>query len=432
MGVNDYGTAQDPTTTPSLADWAADVAAALDGSDASVDTRIADHAAAADPHPGYMTPAETAQALLLYAPLESPALTGNPTAPTPVLTDNDTSIATTAFVAGYAAAKATAGNLLTDNQASGTDTLGTTAGFYSDHTISSVSDSTCQGSKAIQLTATADNPMLAFSGSQYAASGVAVSGTGPFTAMVTTWSTGIVSGSFRIVFYPWSSAGANLGTIVVTTAPVASGSTTKHSATVNLPLGTVSVAVCIQMLGGVTGNSFRADAFSFHAGAGGQWAMPGTPITNLGTKVSHPNVDDVLVQRWDEGLGRWQTVHYDSGIRNIDSLWASGFSGFLQISRDGFGTCTVYISMPTTTPVLVGGWNTIATLPEGFRPYAGTSFVWMNAGTTLGRGSISNTGAIQLFGGGAAASAIAATVTFRPLSTLPTSLPGALFSPAPA
>lgn len=33
-----------------------------------------------------------------YAPLASPALTGNPTAPTPVVFDNDTSIATTAFV----------------------------------------------------------------------------------------------------------------------------------------------------------------------------------------------------------------------------------------------------------------------------------------------------------------------------------------------
>ena len=32
------------------------------------------------------------------APLDSPALTGNPTAPTPAMTDNDTSVATTAFV----------------------------------------------------------------------------------------------------------------------------------------------------------------------------------------------------------------------------------------------------------------------------------------------------------------------------------------------
>jgi hypothetical protein len=39
-----------------------------------------------------------ATALAPYAPLASPALTGNPTAPTPATSDNDTSIATTAFV----------------------------------------------------------------------------------------------------------------------------------------------------------------------------------------------------------------------------------------------------------------------------------------------------------------------------------------------
>lgn len=42
--------------------------------------------------------------LALKAPLASPALTGNPTAPTPTAGDNDTSIATTAFVATALAA----------------------------------------------------------------------------------------------------------------------------------------------------------------------------------------------------------------------------------------------------------------------------------------------------------------------------------------
>ncbi len=47
--------------------------------------------------------------LALKAPLASPALTGNPTAPTPAVADNDTSIATTAFCkAAIAAAGATA------------------------------------------------------------------------------------------------------------------------------------------------------------------------------------------------------------------------------------------------------------------------------------------------------------------------------------
>lgn len=45
-------------------------------------------------------------ALALKAALASPALTGTPTAPTPAAADNDTSIATTAFVQGELAAKA--------------------------------------------------------------------------------------------------------------------------------------------------------------------------------------------------------------------------------------------------------------------------------------------------------------------------------------
>jgi hypothetical protein len=102
-----------------------------------VDGQDAAHAAAADPHPQYLTEAEgqariaaavaalvnssplaldtlaelaaalnndknfaatITAALALKAPLDSPALTGNPTAPTPAQFDNDTSLATTAHV----------------------------------------------------------------------------------------------------------------------------------------------------------------------------------------------------------------------------------------------------------------------------------------------------------------------------------------------
>jgi hypothetical protein len=57
---------------------------------------------------GYQTAANVTTSLVPYAPLASPALTGNPTAPTPTVGDNDTSIATTAFVT-TAVAGATAG-----------------------------------------------------------------------------------------------------------------------------------------------------------------------------------------------------------------------------------------------------------------------------------------------------------------------------------
>lgn len=78
------------------------------------------------------TLAEIATELALKAPLASPALTGNPTAPTPSPGDNDTSIATTAFVttaiaavqgvppgvvANYAGSSAPAGWLMCDGSA---------------------------------------------------------------------------------------------------------------------------------------------------------------------------------------------------------------------------------------------------------------------------------------------------------------------------
>jgi hypothetical protein len=53
---------------------------------------------------GFLTSSTAAST---YAPLASPALTGNPTAPTPDTSDNDTSIATTAFVNAFVPAAST-------------------------------------------------------------------------------------------------------------------------------------------------------------------------------------------------------------------------------------------------------------------------------------------------------------------------------------
>ena len=76
---------------------------------------------------GYQTAAQVTTALLAYAPLASPALTGNPTAPTPALGDNDTSISTTAFVqSALASGTAIARNLEVQvrNQSGSTITAG--------------------------------------------------------------------------------------------------------------------------------------------------------------------------------------------------------------------------------------------------------------------------------------------------------------------
>jgi hypothetical protein len=57
---------------------------------------------------GYQTAAQVSTSLQPYAPLASPIFTGDPKAPTPTAGDNDTSIATTAFVTAAGAAITTA------------------------------------------------------------------------------------------------------------------------------------------------------------------------------------------------------------------------------------------------------------------------------------------------------------------------------------
>ena len=77
-----------------------------------VDAAIAAETAAlrAGVSASFDTLAEIATELALKATLASPALTGNPTAPTPSPGDNDTSIATTAFVTAAVAAVPTVGD----------------------------------------------------------------------------------------------------------------------------------------------------------------------------------------------------------------------------------------------------------------------------------------------------------------------------------
>lgn len=97
-GVPTAPTAAAATNTTQIATTAfvqAAVAALVASSPAALDT-LNELAAALGNDPNFAT--SMATALSLKAPLASPALSGNPTAPTPAASDKDTSIATTAFV----------------------------------------------------------------------------------------------------------------------------------------------------------------------------------------------------------------------------------------------------------------------------------------------------------------------------------------------
>lgn len=99
-GVPTAPTAAAGTNTTQVATTAyvrAAINALLDGAPAALDT-LNELAAALGDNASYAT--TITNALALKAPLASPVFTGNPTAPTPAQGDNDTSLATTAFVQG--------------------------------------------------------------------------------------------------------------------------------------------------------------------------------------------------------------------------------------------------------------------------------------------------------------------------------------------
>jgi hypothetical protein len=105
-GLDDHEAAADPhpqylTEAEGNALIAAAVAALVDASPAALDT-LNELAAALGDDPNFAT--TITNALALKAPLDSPALTGNPTAPTQDPGDNSTKLANTAFVAAAIAA----------------------------------------------------------------------------------------------------------------------------------------------------------------------------------------------------------------------------------------------------------------------------------------------------------------------------------------
>ncbi len=127
---------------------AAQVNAVVGAAPGALDT-LAEIAAALGNNPNFAT--AMTNSLAAKAPLASPAFTGNPTAPTPAATDNDTTIATTAFVQAVVAALAStkanlaspafSGNPTAPTQPAGTNStrLATTA-FVAAAIAASVAD----------------------------------------------------------------------------------------------------------------------------------------------------------------------------------------------------------------------------------------------------------------------------------------------------
>ena len=211
---------------------------------------------------------------------------------------------------------ATVGNLLTANQASvETGVAGdnnSIDGHYPMFASCTVAHSTSQylvGTGSLEVTAAATDFYV---GHGYPATAAVTPGQ-TITGMFSVKSTGVVA-NFSVGFR-WLTAGGATITDVGSQAIPSTSSWGRRIFTVVVP--DTAASVWMYVIGGAatTSSVHYLDCFSLHLGAGGQWALPGTPITNLGFYTDE-SVGRRLFQ-WDANNSRWQMTYGDTGWRNI-------------------------------------------------------------------------------------------------------------------
>lgn len=241
----------------------------------------------------------------------------------------------------------------------------------------------------------------------------------------------------RIVWYQPDNLTTSAITIQSAGTPVSASTWSRASVTALAPADAGFADIRLEPVDtGSAGDSAYVDAIGFWAGAGGEWAMPGTPIVNLGRRVTHPNTDDVLVEAWDSTQNRWQVAHYDSGWRIVAAAsllngWTTG--GGIYLRRVN---ASVFIRLDN-----IKGASSIAnplSLPTGFQVYGPGSAVVRESALTGKPAWVFGAGATLVAYGGildgtawTSSHALNGTIVGNSIEALPTSLPGALVSSAP-
>ena len=306
----------------------------------------------------------------LKAPLASPTLTGVPTAPTAAVDTNTTQVATTAFtvaqIADDAVAKSAVGNLLTANQASiETDTTG----FVGNMNVASMSASTDAalfGSKSLKVTSTGSADTLVQVGSGLYTYDVPATAGKTYTFSAYIKSAATPRNAVALVVWRDGGGGA-LTTMTGTTVTTTTSGWTRVLVTGVAPAGAANAQPVITIGSSVANEVHYFDGFGFWEGAGGQWALPGTPITNLGFYTDE-SVGRRLFQ-WDANNSRFQQTFGDTGWRDVTSLVTPPANLTITTIYVRRINSTVYVRVNSQAAAgiaaTVWSWSTIGT---GFTP----------------------------------------------------------------
>lgn len=330
------------------------------------------------------------------------------------------------------------GNLLTTNQASGTDALGTIpsgespAMYCPAGTMLSSTAQSFLSTRSFEITSSGGStgPNFGTNAGTIADVGQRIIATpgSTYTFTIAAMSP-TVTRVVNHIHYFYNSAGAVIGTST-TTFTALSSTWQRFTATVVAPALTAFVGSRWYLASSANGEVSYWDACGVWQGAGGEWALPGTPIVNTGRRVTHPNTDDVLVEVWDptySTTGRWATVRYDSGWRGMtpENGWTASS---LRVRRTLSSVQWVGSGLNGTgasSDVIVAAAN----LPTAFCSYGSGWYIGSAAGTS----ALSIRTNPDLNGQARASwNGVSLDITRTVQDAIPTSLPGTLISAAPA
>ena len=201
------------------------------------------------------------------------------------------------------------GLMVTENVATGTDTLGTTAGYsFTSATGASSTDRAVTGSRSLKLTLTAVAGRAFFGGTATSGTIPVVPGE-PYHAEVTASSPSGTATRVRVLIYWWTAAGNVAASTALTAGTDADLTDAWATYTVDAvaPADAAFACVVLNRFTGAAIDDVRyEDHHSFWRGAGGIRPQWGSPVAHTGIRTDPAN--SAQVQIWNPGNSTWITV----------------------------------------------------------------------------------------------------------------------------
>ena len=247
---------------------------------------------------------------------------------------------------------ATVGNLLTANQASLESNTTTGWVLLADCTIATSNVQAKHGSYSLAATYAG-----ASYGDFYASASIPVTAGQTYTVSGQSYAGSVARAAAAGILW-FNSGGTYLATTNGTSVTNSTSGWTRHLATAVAPAGAFYARPFYRVNAAANTEVHYWDELGLWEGAGGQWALPGTPITNLGFYTDE-SVGRRLFQ-WDANNSRFQQTFGDTGWRDVSAGLEAGTTGEWRMRRVN-STVTHHVYNVTNSS------GVMYTIPAGFR-----------------------------------------------------------------